>query len=115
MTPELIVEYASVAAFTLAAVLALLALVTLALKTLLEWRYADLLGRERVMAGVDCGFSVHAGSNSLDPEIVWAKLAALSEGAAIASTAASERFSLRASTTKGANKGAADIRPAPAA
>jgi 5-methyltetrahydropteroyltriglutamate--homocysteine methyltransferase len=48
-------------------------------------RYADLLGRERVMAGVDCGFSVHAGSNSLDPEIVWAKLAALAEGAALAS------------------------------
>ena len=48
-------------------------------------RYADLLGCERVMAGVDCGFSVHAGSNSLDPEIVWAKLAALAEGAAIAS------------------------------
>lgn len=48
-------------------------------------RYADLLGRERVMAGVDCGFSVHAGSNSLDPEIVWAKLAALAQGAAIAS------------------------------
>lgn len=48
-------------------------------------RYADLLGRERVMLGVDCGFSVHAGSNALDPEIVWAKLAALSQGAAIAS------------------------------
>ncbi len=48
-------------------------------------RYADLLGRERVIAGVDCGFSVHAGSGNLDPEIVWAKLAALSEGAAIAS------------------------------
>jgi len=48
-------------------------------------RYADLLGVERVMAGVDCGFSVHAGSNALDPEIVWAKLAALAEGAAIAS------------------------------
>lgn len=48
-------------------------------------RYADLLGCQRVMAGVDCGFSVHAGSNALDPEIVWAKLAALSEGAAIAS------------------------------
>ena len=48
-------------------------------------RYADLLGKERVMAGVDCGFSVHAGSNSLDPEIVWAKLRALSDGAAIAS------------------------------
>lgn len=48
-------------------------------------RYADLLGRERIMVGVDCGFSVHAGSNSLDPDIVWAKLATLSEGAAIAS------------------------------
>lgn len=48
-------------------------------------RYADLLGRERVMAGVDCGFSVHAGSGNLDPEIVWAKLAALAEGAEIAS------------------------------
>lgn len=48
-------------------------------------RYAHLLGRERVMAGVDCGFSVHAGSNGLDPEIVWAKLAALSDGARIAS------------------------------
>ena len=48
-------------------------------------RYANLLGCERVMAGVDCGFSVHAGSGNLDPEIVWAKLAALAEGAAIAS------------------------------
>ena len=48
-------------------------------------RYADLLGRERVMAGVDCGFSVHAGSNSLDPQVVWAKLAALAQGAEIAS------------------------------
>ncbi len=48
-------------------------------------RYADRLGRERVMAGVDCGFSVHAGSNSLDPEIVWAKLATLAQGAEIAS------------------------------
>lgn len=48
-------------------------------------RYADLLGRERVMAGVDCGFSVHAGSNALDPEIVWAKLEALAQGAEIAS------------------------------
>ena len=48
-------------------------------------RYADLLGRERVIAGVDCGFSVHAGSNSLDPEVVWAKLSALAQGAEIAS------------------------------
>lgn len=48
-------------------------------------RYADLLGRERVMAGVDCGFSVHAGSGNLDPEVVWGKLAALAEGAELAS------------------------------
>jgi 5-methyltetrahydropteroyltriglutamate--homocysteine methyltransferase len=48
-------------------------------------RYADLLGTERVMAGVDCGFSVHAGSGNLDPEVVWAKLTALAEGAEIAS------------------------------
>jgi 5-methyltetrahydropteroyltriglutamate--homocysteine methyltransferase len=47
-------------------------------------RYADLLGAERVIAGVDCGFSVHAGSNSVDPEVVWAKLAALAQGAALA-------------------------------
>jgi 5-methyltetrahydropteroyltriglutamate--homocysteine methyltransferase len=47
-------------------------------------RYADLLGRERVIAGVDCGFSVHAGSGALDPEVVWAKLAALAAGAEIA-------------------------------
>jgi 5-methyltetrahydropteroyltriglutamate--homocysteine methyltransferase len=48
-------------------------------------RYAHLLGAERVMAGVDCGFSVHAGSNNLDPEVVWAKLAALAQGAELAS------------------------------
>jgi 5-methyltetrahydropteroyltriglutamate--homocysteine methyltransferase len=47
-------------------------------------RYAHLVGRERVMAGVDCGFSVHVGSGGVDPEIVWAKMAALAEGAAIA-------------------------------
>lgn len=47
-------------------------------------RYADLVGRERVMAGVDCGFSIHLGSGGLDPEVVWAKLAALAQGAEIA-------------------------------
>jgi len=47
-------------------------------------RYADLVGRERVIGGVDCGFSVHVGSGSLDPEVVWAKLASLAEGAALA-------------------------------
>jgi 5-methyltetrahydropteroyltriglutamate--homocysteine methyltransferase len=48
-------------------------------------RYADLVGRERVIGGVDCGFSVHVGSGNLDPGVVWAKLAALAQGAAIAS------------------------------
>ena len=48
-------------------------------------RYADLVGRDSVMAGVDCGFSIHAGSGGVDRDIVWAKMQALSEGAAIAS------------------------------
>ena len=48
-------------------------------------RYADRVGRDNVMAGVDCGFSVHVGSGGVDREIVWAKLAALTEGARLAS------------------------------
>lgn len=48
-------------------------------------RYADLVGRDNVMAGVDCGFSIHVGSGGVDRDIVWAKMRALSEGAAIAS------------------------------
>jgi 5-methyltetrahydropteroyltriglutamate--homocysteine methyltransferase len=51
-------------------------------------RYANLIGRENVMAGVDCGFSIHVGSGAVDPDVVYAKLAALAEGARIAS----ERF-----------------------
>lgn len=48
-------------------------------------QFADIVGRERVIAGTDCGFSTFAGFGAIDPEIVWAKLGALSEGAAIAS------------------------------
>jgi 5-methyltetrahydropteroyltriglutamate--homocysteine methyltransferase len=48
-------------------------------------RYANLVGRENVIAGCDCGFSTGAGFGSVDPRIVWAKLAAMGEGAAIAS------------------------------
>lgn len=48
-------------------------------------RYADLVGRDNVMAGVDCGFSIHAGSGGVDRDIVWAKMKSLAEGAAIAS------------------------------
>lgn len=48
-------------------------------------RFVNLVGLDRVIAGTDCGFSTFAGFGAVDPEIVWAKLAALSEGAAIAS------------------------------
>lgn len=48
-------------------------------------QFVELVGAERVIAGTDCGFSTFAGFGAVDPEIVWAKLAALAEGAAIAS------------------------------
>jgi 5-methyltetrahydropteroyltriglutamate--homocysteine methyltransferase len=47
-------------------------------------RYARLVGPERVMAGVDCGFSIHVGMQGIDPDVAWAKLGSLSEGARIA-------------------------------
>lgn len=48
-------------------------------------RYADIVGRERVIAGTDCGFATFAGFGAVDQDIVWAKLASLSEGAKMAS------------------------------
>ena len=48
-------------------------------------RYADLVGAENVMAGSDCGYGTWVGQAAVDPDVVWAKLAALTEGAAIAS------------------------------
>lgn len=48
-------------------------------------RYADLVGRERVIAGTDCGFATFAGFGAVDAEIAWAKLGSLAEGAALAS------------------------------
>jgi len=49
-------------------------------------RYADIVGRERVIAGVDCGFGtfVRTGEPMIADSVVWAKLRALSEGAEIA-------------------------------
>ena len=47
--------------------------------------FAGIVGRERVMAGTDCGFSTFAGYAGIDPEIAYAKLASLADGAAIAS------------------------------
>jgi 5-methyltetrahydropteroyltriglutamate--homocysteine methyltransferase len=50
-------------------------------------RYAEVVGRERVIAGTDCGFATFARSNpQVEPEITWAKLKAMAEGARRAST-----------------------------
>jgi 5-methyltetrahydropteroyltriglutamate--homocysteine methyltransferase len=48
-------------------------------------RFTAIVGKDRVIAGTDCGFSTFAGFGAVDPDIAWAKLAALVEGAAIAS------------------------------
>jgi 5-methyltetrahydropteroyltriglutamate--homocysteine methyltransferase len=48
-------------------------------------RYADLVGRDRVMAGTDCGFGHFAGFGAVLPAICWAKMQSLAEGARIAS------------------------------
>ena len=48
-------------------------------------RYASLVGRENVIAGSDCGFGTWVGQAAVDPDVAWAKLAALTEGAALAS------------------------------
>jgi 5-methyltetrahydropteroyltriglutamate--homocysteine methyltransferase len=47
--------------------------------------YARLVGRENVMAGTDCGYGTWVGQAAVDPDVVWAKLAALAEGARLAS------------------------------
>ena len=47
-------------------------------------RFADIVGAERVIAGSDCGFGTFAGFGAVDPDIAYAKLAALAEGAALA-------------------------------
>ena len=48
-------------------------------------RFASVVGRERVIAGADCGFASFAGSNEVHPSIVWAKFKALVDGARRAS------------------------------
>jgi len=47
-------------------------------------RYASLVGRENVMAGSDCGYGTWVGQAAVDPDVVWAKMAAMAEGARIA-------------------------------
>ena len=46
--------------------------------------YAKLVGRENVIAGSDCGYGTWVGQAAVDADVVWAKLAALTEGARIA-------------------------------
>jgi 5-methyltetrahydropteroyltriglutamate--homocysteine methyltransferase len=48
-------------------------------------RYASVVGRENVIAGTDCGFATFASLLTVDPDITWAKLASMVEGAQIAS------------------------------
>jgi 5-methyltetrahydropteroyltriglutamate--homocysteine methyltransferase len=47
-------------------------------------RYAKLVGRENVIAGSDCGYGTWVGQAAVDPDVVWAKMAAMAEGARIA-------------------------------
>ena len=48
-------------------------------------QYANLVGRERVIAGTDCGFASFASFHTVDPAIGWRKLEAMVQGAEIAS------------------------------
>ena len=49
-------------------------------------RFVGIVGAERVLAGSDCGFGTFAGFGAVDPEIAYAKLTSLAEGAALASS-----------------------------
>ena len=57
--------------------------------------FIDLVGAERVIAGTDCGFSTFAGFGAVDPDIVYAKLATLAEGAALCAAKPDEGLRLR--------------------
>jgi 5-methyltetrahydropteroyltriglutamate--homocysteine methyltransferase len=48
-------------------------------------RFASVVGRENVIAGNDCGFATSAAGDEVHPDVAWAKLKSLSEGARIAS------------------------------
>jgi 5-methyltetrahydropteroyltriglutamate--homocysteine methyltransferase len=48
-------------------------------------RFAGVVGRERVLASNDCGFATSAAGDEPHPDVAWAKLEALAEGARLAS------------------------------
>jgi len=50
-------------------------------------RFAGVVGRERVIAGTDCGFGTSGAGDEVHPDVAWAKLAALVEGARLAGKA----------------------------
>ena len=70
-------------------------------------RFASLVGKERVIAGSDCGFATFAGSKEVHPSIVWAKLKALTDGARIASKALWKKSAAKKKATPAAKKRAA--------
>ncbi len=72
-------------------------------------RFARIVGRERVIAGSDCGFATFAGSDEVHESIVWAKLAALAKGAQIASK---ELWAKKGAPTKAPAKRVAKARKA---
>ena len=56
-------------------------------------RWATVVDPERLMAGVDCGFSIHVGMQGIDPDVAWAKLAAMAQGCELAASRLSRRSS----------------------
>jgi 5-methyltetrahydropteroyltriglutamate--homocysteine methyltransferase len=48
-------------------------------------RWGDVVSPDRLLAGVDCGFSVHVGTTTIDPDVAFAKLASLAKGCELAS------------------------------
>jgi 5-methyltetrahydropteroyltriglutamate--homocysteine methyltransferase len=51
-------------------------------------RFTAIFGKDRVMAGSDCGFGTFAGFGAVDPEICYAKLKTLRDGASLAASRA---------------------------
>ena len=74
-------------------------------------RYADIVGRQNVIAGSDCGFATFAGSDEVHESIVWAKFSALAEGARIATK---QLWAKRAAPAAKPAKGTTAGRTAPA-
>ena len=64
--------------------------------------YADLVGQERVIAGVDCGFGTFVGVLMVHPKTAWLKLKSLSEGAALATDMLAGRGTRRTTALAGA-------------